>query len=572
VSLEFCSRIEQMFGLSLRAALMALSGLSLALAIGLGVIALKSLDAVNDGAQTLYADVLSRVSSANAMSVAFSNLRISEAEHVASQDIGAKSAAKGSIMAAKAAFRGSLETYRAAADADEEQAAIADDIAAAFDKYETLDETFVEYSSTYREIDASQLFSSEMKGPYMAISDRLRDLVATSAKAADSAHASNLATFETSWRLVAGFMVCALIVSAASAAFALFGVSRPLGRLRDAMAKIAGGDLEAEIPFAGQRHEIGAMADAVAVFKAGLVHGREIERESAEARADAETQRKAATREMAGRFEGAIGGIVTTVSAASTELQATARAMTEAAGRTASQSIHVASAAEEAASNVGQAANATERLGLTVREIGRQVTDSARLAEATVADARRTGRLVQELNDAASRIGDVLDMISTIAGQTNLLALNATIEAARAGEAGKGFAVVASEVKTLAAQTATATDEIARQIAAIRASTVDAVEAIGAIGARISEMSDTTGAIAAAVERQEAATVEIIAKVTQAAGGAGDVTTNITGVAAAADHTGAAAGQVLEAASELSRQSEHLSSEVERFLSTVRAA
>ncbi|RXF73392.1 HAMP domain-containing protein [Hansschlegelia zhihuaiae] len=561
-----------MFGLSLRAALTALSGLSLALAIGLGIIALKSLDAVNDGAQTLYADVLSRVSSANAMSVAFSNLRISEAEHVASQDIGAKNAAKGSIVAAKAAFRGSLETYRAAAGADEEQAAIADDIAAAFDKYETLDETFVEYSSTYREIDASQIFSSEMKGPYMAISDRLRDLVATSAKAADAAHASNLATFETSWRLVAGFMICALIVSAASAAFALFGVSRPLGGLRDAMARIAGGDLEAEIPFTGQRHEIGAMANAVEVFKAGLVHGRAIERESAEARAGLEAQRKAATREMAGRFEGAIGGIVTTVSAASTELQATARAMTEAAGRTASQSIHVASAAEEAASNVGQAADATERLGHTVREIGRQVADSARLAEATVSDARRTGRLVQELNDAASRIGDVLDMISTIAAQTNLLALNATIEAARAGEAGKGFAVVASEVKTLAAQTATATDEIARQIAAIQASTVDAVSAIGAIGARISEMSDTTGAIAAAVERQEAATVEIIAKVTQAAGGAGDVTTNITGVAAAADHTGAAAGQVLEAASELSRQSEHLSSEVERFLSTVRAA
>ncbi|MBA9070212.1 methyl-accepting chemotaxis protein [Methylobacterium sp. RAS18] len=213
-----------------------------------------------------------------------------------------------------------------------------------------------------------------------------------------------------------------------------------------------------------------------------------------------------------------------------------------------------------------------EELGSSVQEIGRQVNGSAHLAPAAVQEASYTAGLVRELSGAVVKIGDVVTMISVIAGQTNLLALNATIEAARAGEAGRGFAVVATEVKELASQTARATEEISSQIDRIQGSTGQAVSAISSIAARIEEISGVATAIAAAVEEQSAATQEIVRNVAQAAMGTGEVTSNIAGVAGAAEETGAAATQVLGAASELSRQSEHLSAEVSRFLATVRAA
>jgi len=232
----------------------------------------------------------------------------------------------------------------------------------------------------------------------------------------------------------------------------------------------------------------------------------------------------------------------------------------------------VAAAADQAAANVTTVAAAAEELGSSVEEIGRQVQGSATLSREAVSEAAQTTTFVRDLSEAAQRIGDVVAMISTIAGQTNLLALNATIEAARAGEAGRGFAVVASEVKALATQTAKATEEISGQIALIQTSTGRAVQAIGSITGRIREIDGVATTIAAAVEQQGAATQEIVRNVTQAATGTGEVTSNIAGVAGAAEETGTAAGQVLGAASALSRQSEHLSAEIARFLATVRAA
>ena len=299
---------------------------------------------------------------------------------------------------------------------------------------------------------------------------------------------------------------------------------------------------------------------------------RRMEEASGRERIEAEARHKAERVQLADAFEQTVGGVLASVASAATELQATATSMSGIATETARQSTTVAAAASQAAANVNTVAAAAEELGASVNEIGRQVAGSEDLAGQAVTEAEHTALLVQELSEAVRRIGDVVAMISAIASQTNLLALNATIEAARAGEAGRGFAVVAAEVKELATQTARATEEITGQIGRIQGATGGAVSAIDGIRRRIAEINGVAGSIAAAVQQQGAATQEIVRNVSEAAAGTGEVTSNITGVARASEETGAAASQVLTAASDLSRQSEHLDGEVSRFLAKIRAA
>ncbi|MCJ2122725.1 methyl-accepting chemotaxis protein [Methylobacterium sp. J-077] len=349
-------------------------------------------------------------------------------------------------------------------------------------------------------------------------------------------------------------------------------VATPIATITDVMRKLAGNDLTTEIPAAQRRDEIGAMARAVQVFKDNMLQNRALEAEAGEARARADRQAQTTMREMATRFETAVGGIVVALASSATHLNTTAETMSGIAGETASQSTAVAAAAEEAATNVKTVAAAASDLGLSVREVGRQAEIASTVAHRVAEEATQTSNLVQALSDAAARIGDVVGIISNLAAQTNLLALNATIEAARAGEAGRGFAVVASEVKALAGQTARATDDIARHVATIQGSTHEAVHAIEGISTRIRDMSGAAASIAAAVEQQNTATQDIVLTISHAATGTEEVTTNIAGVSDIAQSAGRAASEVLDSANGLSRQAEQLGGEVNQFLRTIRAA
>jgi methyl-accepting chemotaxis protein len=355
--------------------------------------------------------------------------------------------------------------------------------------------------------------------------------------------------------------------------FSFFTIARPMRALSVSMDELAGGNFAVVLPGLGRKDELGAVAAAVEKFK---VVSEQKSREEAEAKIKqdqiAAQQRKAEMVRLADSFETAVGEIVETVSSASTELEASASTLTSTAQRAQQVTTMVAAASEEATTNVQSVASATEELSSSVNEISRQVQESARMAGEAVDQARHTNDRVSQLSKAAARIGDVVELINTIAGQTNLLALNATIEAARAGEAGRGFAVVASEVKALAEQTAKATGEIGQQITGIQGATQESVNAIKEISGTIERLSEIASTIAAAVEEQGAATQEISRNVQQAAQGTQQVSSNITDVQRGASETGSASAQVLSAAKSLSSDSNRLKLEVGKFLDSVRAA
>ncbi|WP_346295693.1 cache domain-containing protein [Rhodopseudomonas sp. P1] len=370
--------------------------------------------------------------------------------------------------------------------------------------------------------------------------------------------------------LIAAALV--LLITIAVSVFIARRITKPILAMTGAMKDLAGGRIDIEVPGIGRHDEIGEMAEAVEVFKVNAQERRRLEGERQEMEARAEAERRAHANQVAEAFERAIGEIVETVSAASDELEASATTLTRTAEQSQELATAVAAASEEASTNVQSVASATEEMSSSVNEISRQVQESARIAHEAVDQARQTNGRVEELAKAASRIGDVVELISTIAGQTNLLALNATIEAARAGEAGRGFAVVASEVKALAEQTARATGEITLQINGIQAATDQSVAAIKEIGETIAKMSEISSTIAAAVEEQGAATQEISRNVQQASLGTQQVSSNIADVQRGATETGAASSQVLAAAKSLSGDSTRLKVEVSNFLDSVRAA
>jgi methyl-accepting chemotaxis protein len=390
-------------------------------------------------------------------------------------------------------------------------------------------------------------------------------------KGADAAGSQAAESFGDAIKMVMASLLVAIILGIGAAILLVRDVSAGIRSIVAPMQALGNGDLTAQVPHQGETTEIGSMADTLQVFKDALV-AKKASDEAAAIDADAKIRRGQRVDNITREFETLIGELVGSLSSASTQLEASAGNLTSTAERAQKLTTVVAAASEEASTNVRSVASATEEMASSINEIGRQVQESARMATDAVDQARKTNDRVSELSKAAARIGDVVELINTIAGQTNLLALNATIEAARAGDAGRGFAVVASEVKALAEQTAKATGEIGQQITGIQAATEESVNAIKEISGTIEKLSEISSTIASAVEEQGAATQEISRNVLQAAHGTQQVSSNVTDVQRGAGETGAASSQVLSAAKSLSGDSNRLKFEVGKFLNAVRAA
>jgi methyl-accepting chemotaxis protein len=351
------------------------------------------------------------------------------------------------------------------------------------------------------------------------------------------------------------------------------GISRPMTAMCKAMRELAGGNFDVVLPGLGRKDELGEMAGAVEEFKMQAIAKaeRDARAQDAQNKASSAARRTELIR-FADDFEAAVGAIVSNVSASAVQLEQAAGTLTRTAETTQSLSSRVAGASEEASSNMQSVATATEELSTSVDEIGRRVRESNKIAEAAVLQAQQTDGRIGKLSRAAQEIGDVVKLITAIAEQTNLLALNATIEAARAGDAGRGFAVVASEVKSLASQTAKATDEISSHISGMQGATQESVAAIKEIGGTIGQISGIASAIASAVEQQSSATQEIARSVQKVAQGTHEAAANIMQVNRGATETGSASEEVLNSAKTLSTESTRLREELDRFMANIRAA
>ena len=380
------------------------------------------------------------------------------------------------------------------------------------------------------------------------------------------------ATFWSMAKTASYVIAVLMLISIGIAWLITRSVVRPLSSLKDRMASLSEGQLEAPVTHADRTDEIGEMARTVQVFRDAMKETERLRQQQAENDQHQAERRKADMNRLADQFESEVGQIINLVSTAAGQLEASSSTLSQTADTVEQISQQASHASNEATANVHSVAAASEELSSSVGEISRQVSASARIAGEAVDQAQKTDSRISQLSQAAARIGDVVDLIQSIAGQTNLLALNATIEAARAGEAGRGFAVVAAEVKSLAEQTAKATDEISQQISDIQSATQDSVSAIKEIGATIARISEISSTIASAVEEQGAATQEISRNVQRAAQGTSQVASNISDVQRGASETGGASSQVLSAAQSLSGESNRLKREVAKFMDTVRAA
>ncbi|MGJ4995545.1 methyl-accepting chemotaxis protein [Bradyrhizobium sp. HKCCYLS3077] len=558
--------------LSIRIKIIAVITFMLIVMSGMGVFSLHSMRGINARTVDIATNWLPSVRALGNLRADINVYRLTLRAHVMAQTPEAKASNDKRMADTLAKVKKDIKTYEPLISSAEERG-IYENWTRAWDKYMAEVEKVLEFSrknvgkmpddveALFKPAGIASAASEELLVKAIDFNDNGAE--ASTRDAADS--------YNSTFWLVTTIIIAAVAGGIAVGLYLVQDVSSGIASIIRPMQALGQGDLSAEVPHRGEPTEVGAMADTLQVFKEALIAKRDADALAARD-AEAKIERGRRVDNITRQFENTIGEIVQTVSSASTELEHSAGALSSTATRSQEISTQVAAASEEASTNVQSVASATEELSSSITEISRQVQESARMAQEAVSQARQTNDRVGELSKAAARIGDVVELINSIAGQTNLLALNATIEAARAGEAGRGFAVVASEVKALAEQTAKATGEIGQQIGSIQAATQESVGAIRDISGTIERLSEISSAIAAAVEEQGAATQEISRNVQQASHGTQQVSANVVDVQRGATETGQASGHVLNAAKSLATDSDRLKREVASFLQSVRAA
>jgi methyl-accepting chemotaxis protein len=557
--------------MSIRAKVIGAFAAVLAVTLGLGGFAMERLSAVNNTAVGLAEDnVPSLVMTSRLQSVA-KRFRISEAQHIIAATDADRAAVEKDLAGAVDEMKKLRAQYETLVAAGAERTLVS-----------RLDQQWKDYvdfhmtslrplSQKNEDAKATELFRGKSQELFAAVDKTLGELVDLNVTESKESGERSAELYASARLWLAAALAIAALLAVLAGWSIVTSVSGPIVRMTAVMGKLSAHDLSVAVEGAKRRDEIGSMAKAVQVFKDSMVRTDEL---AAEQRAEQEKKEQRQTRIAAhiSTFDSTVQHALRALGSSSTEMRSTAESMSATAEETSRQAAAVAAATDQTSTNVQTVASASEQLSSSIAEIGRQVEQSSTITRKAVDEAKTTSMTVDGLARAAQRIGDVVKLIQDIASQTNLLALNATIEAARAGEAGKGFAVVASEVKTLANQTAKATEEISSQISEIQSATGETVSAIEAIGGTIAQVNEISSAIASAVQEQSAATHEIAGNVQQASKGTAEITHNIAGVTQAANETGAASSQVLGAATALSQQAETLRGDVQSFLANIRAA
>ncbi len=551
----------------------SLIGIILLLVSMLGLqswIAIKNMGVMYGNTSDLATNWLPSVEAAHTLNNIVGDLRILEGQHISTKDAAEMAAIEKDIIEKLKQIEAQRKIYEVLISEPEEKIAYPS-FSAKWAQYLQLHEALMAHSRKNENEAAGNLFRHDTRALFDSMVEDLDKIVDVNTKGGNRSWEQTQSTYASIFQLMVGFSILVGILALAALVFVVMMITKPITRITTSMRSLADGNLAAEIPFTARRNEIGDMARTLEVFRDGLVETDRLRDVASRTEAQNAENMKRARNQIADQFQSRMGALADAFAKSSSEVSDAARNLSATAEETARQAQAVSGAAEEATSNVQTVAASTEEMSASIREIASQVSRSSDVANIAAAEASRTETDVKALSLSASKIGEVVELINSIAGQTNLLALNATIEAARAGEAGRGFAVVASEVKQLAAQTARATEEIGAKVAEIQTATDRTVGSIDKIVGTVAQIREIATVIASAIEEQGAATGEISSNTQLAARGTQEVTININGVGRAAEMTGTASTQLMGLSSNLSGKATELQAEVADFVSQLRA-
>ncbi|MBK8175063.1 MAG: MCP four helix bundle domain-containing protein [Rhodospirillales bacterium] len=562
--------LDRFNNLAIRTKVTLAFAMALLVTVALGAFSLDRLAGINQQTQVVTQNWLPSLQAIGDLNDAIGKYRRLQANHILSTTGKEMDGYEAEMQETAGRIAKIRAAYEPLISTDEERA-LYNNFSRLWEIYLEKSKEVIELSRNNENDKAGNIFNTTLREAFNSAHNPVKNDVALNVREANNAARFGEELYNSTFILVVIVLVVAAMICCVSGFLIVVSVSRPIAAMTATMRKLAARDLACEINGVGRRDEIGGMAAALQVFKDNMITADRLAAEQEAERKNKE-RRAEALDSLTKGFEAKVGQLAASLSSAAGEMQSAAEAMSTAADQSNQQALTVASSAEQASANVQTVASAAEQLSSSISEISRQVTQSSRITQQAVEEARRVDGTMQALVEGAQKISEVVGLINDIASQTNLLALNATIESARAGEAGKGFAVVASEVKSLSGQTAQATDQIAGQAAQMQAVTKDAVAAIEEISRVIAEISEIATGIASAIEQQNAATQEIASNVQGAARGTQEVTSSIAAVKETASGAGSAAGQVLGASKHVAEQSAQLTRELNTFLAQVKAA